>query len=55
MNDVFDCISCRHSISRHTIKRWPQLAKGCEICGCTGYQPTYRSRWDEDKEAGAIG
>jgi hypothetical protein len=57
MTDAFDCGNCQHPSSRHTVKRWPAFTPYCQDCGCTGYQPHYKNptRWEEDREAGAIG
>lgn len=55
MSDHFACANCEHAVRRHKVKKWPQIALGCVDCSCTGYQFNYKSRWDEDMEAGAIG
>jgi hypothetical protein len=57
MTDPFDCGNCQHPSSRHTVKRWPAFTPYCQDCGCTGYHPHYKNptRWEEDREAGAIG
>ena len=56
MSSHFPCANCEHAIRRHQVKKWPQIALGCNDCTCPGYQfNNNTSRWDEDMEAGAIG
>lgn len=39
--NVFDCL-CGHPVHKHTVTAWPQIAKLCEACDCTGYAPLYK-------------
>ena len=42
VKNAFDCVHCGHPNYRHTVKRWPQIAKACGDCPCGAYEPNYR-------------